>query len=503
MEQEAAQLRVSGTRNNRNDLQARHRPAQQQITRPETMFEPGPLAAGSRLGLAVSGGADSVALLRLAWGMAESRGWRLRVLHVHHGLRAAEADADAQFVEQLAAQLGVPCEVLRADTGTLASEHRLGLEEAGRLVRYSWWKRLLLASELDAVATGHTLDDQAETVLGKVLRGAWTAGLAGIYPQVAARDLPEVTDTPAAGPDGTGWLVRPLLGTRRATLRAWLRDQKQPWREDATNDELRFTRNRIRHTVLPVLSEVNPQAAEHLAQISMLAREEEQYWQHELQRVLPGLLLPGRPVRGGGRANASTSKEKSLGFEVERLRTLPVALQRRVLRATAQQLGVNLSFAETERVTALLKGGSGSTTRREQINAALHIERTARELRFVLAMESPQGTQELVEIEVPGEGVGLGVRVRVHWSGSGPQSGLAVLRAARPADRVKLRHSSGAPKRVKEVLERMGVAPVDRAGWPVVEWRSEIAKSGQVAQIVWMHQAVLDPGDLVVTLIED
>lgn len=471
-------------------------------TDPGLNFDPRSIRAGSRLGIAVSGGADSVALLRLAHGLAASQGWRLRVLHVQHGLRGTEAEADATFVESLAATLGIPCDLIRVDTAAAAAERGLGLEEAGRLARYTWWKRLLLAGELDAVATGHTLDDQAETVLAKLLRGAWTAGLAGIYPQLPAQDLPALDlpplDLPAvagetqAARTAPGVIVRPLLGARRAALRHWLQQQQQEWREDATNAELRFTRNRIRHTVMPALFEVNPHASEHLAQLSVLARDEESYWERETARIMAGLVLPGRPVRGGGRANSSLSSEKSLGMEVERLRAMPVALQRRILRATANELGARLGFDETERLLALVEGSAGSTARREQLTGTLRAERTARELRFVLVADHPT-SESPVEIAIPGEGEGFGVRVRLGWSRAGLQAETALLRAARPADRVKLRHSSGGAKRVNEVLERMGVAAMDRAGWPVVEWGS---------QVVWMRGAALEPSDVLVTLVD-
>ncbi len=207
-----------------------------------------------------SGGADSVALLRSAHMLAPKHGWALRVLHVDHGLRA-ESAKDAAWVEALAGSLHLPCIVYRPELGKLPS----GWEERGRAERYGWAKRLLGSGELDVVATGHTLDDQAETVLGQLLRGAWTRGLGGIHPIVFAADLPG-----SPGPCA-GILVRPLLQARRTELRAYLDSLGQPWREDATNQDPRFTRNRIRHEVM---KELNPQAPEHLAQVAALARED-------------------------------------------------------------------------------------------------------------------------------------------------------------------------------------------------------------------------------------
>ena len=174
--------------------------------------------------------------------------------------------------------------------------------------------------------------------------------------------------------------------------------------------------------------------------------------------------------------------EASFAVEVERLRALPAALGRRLVRAIAAKLGAELAFAETDRAFRLLAGPVGASGRREQLTAELKVERTPRELRFVRsgATASPG---EAVAIAVPGEGSGFGVHLRVTPLSDQPQP-PAALRAAQPADRVQLRYSRGAPKRVKEVLERLGIAPSDRASWPVLAWQGEI---------VWMRGAVLEP----------
>jgi tRNA(Ile)-lysidine synthase len=161
------------------------------------------------------------------------------------------------------------------------------IEEAARRVRYGWFRQLMAAGEVDAVATAHTRDDQAETVLGKFLRGAWTEGLSGIHPVV---EFPE------------GRILRPLLATSRGEVEAFLKSLGQSWREDSSNQHLTFTRNRIRHELLPLLETWNPQMREHLAQMAELARDEEAWWQAELARLAPQLIMPGLPVRGGGRA---------------------------------------------------------------------------------------------------------------------------------------------------------------------------------------------------------
>ena len=440
------------------------------------------LRPGIRLGLAVSGGGDSVALARLAHSLAGRQGWVLKILHVQHGLRGDDSVRDAAFVDELATALHLPCDRHHADVTAWARQHGGGLEEAGRRLRYGWFRQLL-SGELDAIATGHTLDDQAETVLAKLLRGAWTAGLAGIYPVVASKDLPGSDE---ALESSTGVLVRPLLGARREELRSWLTSLGQPWREDATNEDLRFTRNRIRHELLPVLGGFNPRIAEKLIEVSTLAREDEEYWQAEVQRLLPGLLLPGRPVRGGGRASSTLPGERSLAIEVERLRTLPPALVRRLLRATAMQLGSTIGFDETDRVMRLLEGTVGSVARREQLTTELRAERTPRELRLLFSRTVTETPAATVTIPVPGQGEGFGVHIHVTCIDEGAQP-PALLRGVQGQDRVQLRYSAGTPKRVKEVLERLGVSEAGRAGWPLMEWQGEI---------VWLRGAVLEPTPL-------
>ncbi|HZU09287.1 MAG TPA: tRNA lysidine(34) synthetase TilS [Pseudacidobacterium sp.] len=426
----------------------------------------GCLHPGMRLGVAVSGGADSVALLRVLARRRQELGLVLTALHVHHGIRGAEADGDASFAEGLAKDLGV--RFLRNDVNTPERAQKAGesIEEAARNLRYAWFDELLGQGELDAVATAHTLDDQAETVLLKLLRGAWTEGLAGIFP-VLKREK--------------GAIVRPFLETRRSEIQAWLREVGQSWREDSTNQDVVYARNRVRHHLLPILEEYNPQIASHLACLSEIARDEEAYWQAELARILPSLLLPGKPVRGGGRAISTHPEQASVGMEVERLRGVHPAMRRRVLRAAAEQLGACLNFDQTELLLELCEGKAG---RRQVLTAELRAERSPRELRLVRSASAKADAPPEYEFTVPGQVVAeaFGLRLTVSVLAEEFSGSTARLRAYRSGDRVQLRYSSG-PKRVKEVLERMQVPSAERAGWPVLEWEGEI---------VWMKGAEVE-----------
>ena len=336
---------------------------------------------GDRLCAAVSGGADSVALLLTLHAAnntaRESLGVGLSAVHIHHGLRGKEADSDQHFVKTLCARLDIPLHLHQANVPDRIAQTRADgnpetIEEAARNARYEFFTTLLASGHADSVLTAHTLDDQSETVLMKFLRGAWTEGLSAIHPIVTLQK---------------GKILRPFLQTRRAEIEAFLKAANQPWREDSTNTDTAFTRNKIRHELLPQLRAYNPNLDQALANLAELAREEESRWQTELSRILPQLLLPGKPIRGGGRAVSTTPGQSAISIELDRLRTLDPALRRRVLRAAARQLGARLSFDETSRLLALC-GFLPSPTVAARTGAALHLsnglraDRSPRELRI-------------------------------------------------------------------------------------------------------------------------
>ena len=435
--------------------------------------------AGERVTVAVSGGADSVALLV---AMADSRaetGIVLSAIHVHHGLRGAEADGDAEFVAQISKRLDVPLYTKRGDVAALAAARSQGIEEAARALRYQSFQELLTEHKVDTVTTAHTLDDQAETVLMKMLRGAWTEGLGGIAPLVTMKG---------------GCIVRPLLEVTRAEVVAYLEGRGQPWREDSTNQELKFTRNRMRYALLPQLREFQPGIAEQLSHMAALARDEESWWARELARVMPGMVLPGKPVRGGGRTNSTRPGEAGVAIALERLRALHPALQRRVLRAAAGQLGSALSFDQTEAVRALTDVGERVAGKgRVELGAGLTAERTARELRLSRSSErTPSRLPELV-VPVPGVLEAAEYGYRVTTEGRLPSGTTLVLRTPQPGDQVRLPHSRGV-KTVKEVLERRGLSAAQRKVCPVLATGSSILWMSGV-EVEWMPdlQVAVEP----------
>ncbi len=211
-----------------------------------------------RILAAVSGGPDSVCLAHWLSVQARKKDLTVALVHVHHGLRGRAADGDAKFVEQLGAKLGLPVAIVRAPVRALAAKRGLGLEEAGRRERYRVLGERARRGRYTAVATGHQLDDQAETVLLHLLRGTSLEGLGGIPVRRPLRPGVE--------------LIRPLLPLTRAEVRQYLKMHGLDSREDASNADPKFTRNWVRREVLPLLEKRAPGVKERLAAIAAKVR---------------------------------------------------------------------------------------------------------------------------------------------------------------------------------------------------------------------------------------
>ncbi len=279
-------------------------------------------APGQRVGVAVSGGADSVCLLLVLRELAPQLGLVLSLLHLNHQLRGADSDADERYVGELAARFGLELRSARADVLKIASDSGDNLEQAARTVRRAFFLDFLLGGTLDRVALGHTRSDQAETVLFRFLRGAGTVGLAGMRPVTA---------------DG---LVRPLIEIERGEVEQFLKDRGVTWREDASNRDRRFARNRIRHDLLPRLAEENPALAPTLARLATVAADEERYWETEIDRTVEGHFI---------------SRPPTVLFRADWLGSLQPAVARRAIRRAIQIAKGDLRSIGMEHVERILE----------------------------------------------------------------------------------------------------------------------------------------------------
>jgi tRNA(Ile)-lysidine synthase len=260
--------------------------------------------------VAVSGGCDSVGLLRAMKAIAAEGSGRVCAAHLNHQLRP-EADEDERFVVDLCGRLGVICEVDRVAVDRLASQSGDGLEAAARAARYAFLEQT--AGRLGArfVATAHTADDQAETILHRIVRGTGIRGLSGM---ARARTLGHAT------------LLRPLLGVRRAELETYLKAIAQPYRHDQSNAELCFTRNRIRHETMPHLREsYNAEATDALLRLGELAGE--------AQAVIDGL------VEGLYARCVTIESPKTVGIDTRALADQPSYVIRELLMTLWRRQG--------------------------------------------------------------------------------------------------------------------------------------------------------------------
>jgi tRNA(Ile)-lysidine synthase len=449
------------------------------------------LFAGDRVGVGVSGGADSVALLRLLDQLSAQLGIRLAVLHFNHQLRAAESDADESFVAQLAAEHGIEFLVEREDVTAAARAHGWNLEDAARRLRYAFFASLAKAGRVTRVAVAHTADDQAETVLARLVRGTGPAGLAAIYPV-------------------KGHVVRPLLEVRRAALRDYLATLGQPWREDASNLDLTRLRARLRHLVLPVLErELQPSIVEHLGRLAEMARDDEAFWaalvaerMAALTRQKPGrigircldLLAPAGVLTG------STGSEAQRALARRMVRGIVAALPGRAGQLTARHVEQVLHLAEkcpsghraelpgvvVERsfdwvwfepaVLETLPETQARVAQSKQVGSS------TREFSHMVHL-GPRG--EDITVAVPEIGRRFRLKV-IDWSGQARETRFVeaamdgellrsplLLRNWRPGDSLRPL-GRRRPLKLKQFLREGRIAMRDRQGWPVLTSAGEL-----------------------------
>jgi len=438
---------------------------------------------GDRVGVAVSGGADSVALLRLLLEARAELGIVLSVVHFNHKIRGADADADEQFVRELARGFDLEFHCGSGDTPAYARAHKLSLEAAARMLRYTFFWKLSDPDEgvLERVATGHTLDDQAETVLLKFLRGAWTRGLAAIAPATGRgmRMSPDAQLPPQ--------IVRPLMEISHEQLTEYLRRLHQPWREDVTNQDVSFLRNRVRHELLPVLKrDFNPAIDRALSDMAEIARAEEDYWTLETGKMYFKLIGPPREhaeavVRGG-----------PVVIDLKPLEAQPLALRRRVMRQVAGFVGGTMDLRRTNSLVELASG-EGADGKPLSLANGWEAVRSGSELCFRRRCQTEKERREYdLSLAVPGEVEVAGRRLRAAivtgedlahaGEGARPTKVLLVSALAHRGLRVRNWHAGDRywpahtrqPKKVKELLQAHHIPREQKPFWPVVVSGDEI-----------------------------
>jgi tRNA(Ile)-lysidine synthase len=443
------------------------------------------LHAGDRVAVAVSGGGDSVALLRLLQDLAAELGITLLVAHFNHGSRGEESDADEYFVAGLARDANLTFISERADVAAAARSRRWNLEEAARRLRYAFLEGIVAGGRATRVAVAHTADDQAETILGRLIRGTGISGLVGIYPVV-------------------GHIVRPLLEIRRDGLRKFLEERRQIWREDSTNLDTRRLRARLRHQIFPELErEFSGAVVGRLCELARLAGDEEIFWaaleedrfrtlvtetSEELSIAVSNLFAPLELTRAAGALR---------GFD---LRHVSRALTRRLIRRTLAQLRGNrfgFTARHVDQVIHLAAESVGS--RRIELPGNITVEKNFGKLLFRRAIAvapvtegneigAPVPAYEYV-VNLPERGsatitvaeLGRNFRLKlIDWSVLASDTkravqaldadrlcGPLVLRNWRPGDAYRPR-GRGRVQKLKTMFSDARIAVCERACWPVL-----------------------------------
>ena len=420
---------------------------------------------GQNVGVAVSGGADSVCLLHVLLHLAPEWDLRLSVLHLNHGLRGEESCQDEQFVRDLAAGLGLTAIVRAADVSAQPDN----LEQAARNARLDFFRQQISAGTVARIATGHTSNDQAETVLFRFLRGSGGAGLAAIRP---------VT---------TGGIVRPLLDVSRADNERYLREREIPWRDDSSNASRQFARNRIRHELLPQLAaEWNPAIVETLHRTADWALAEEEYWDAEIGRLASQFLV---------------DRDGAVLVRTEVLCQLTLAAARRLVRCALERVKGDLRGVDFGHIAAIVALARAPLGHGRVQAPGVEAERSLDWLRFadsVAARKSPRdyGLAAPVPgvVPVPGTRIALSLEliekaetfalpesvynIDQGWVDWRTLSGALEIRNWRPGDQYQPKGSAGEEK-IKTLFQKARIPRWERRHWPVLTDGS---------QIVWARQ---------------
>lgn len=414
------------------------------------------LPQGSRILVACSGGADSMALLHMLWRLASHYHWQIAAAHYEHGIRGEDSREDARFVVDFCQARQIACFVEHGDVPGAAAGNGHTLEQAARSLRYAFLQRICREQGFDCITTAHHADDQAETVLMRILRGTGVSGLAAMRPKSGA-GIP---------------VVRPLLQVTKEELLAYCQQEHIPYREDATNFEADCTRNRLRLELLPQLRrEYNPEISRALCQLAEVAAETAGFMQGEIDRRFQDATY----VRQG---NPALVQRTAAG--------LHPALQRGLIRKLWERStgsSLDLGYQQTEMVRLLLLQG---TTGSQQELSHRYIARVAYGY-LTIERQSERSEADFSEMEVviPGETCRGDFQLTAQWQTQGRQdttpqelylypenfSGKLVLRTRRPGD---FMHLPSGRKKLKKLLIDDKIPQAERDTLPLLAAGSEI-----------------------------
>lgn len=394
-----------------------------------TDLSPDLLPPGSRVLCALSGGADSMCLLHM---LSQRKDLSLTAAHFNHQLRGPESDEDEAFVRDVCARWGIPLTVDRGDVGALAQREGLSTEEAGRILRYAFLEEAARKEGCDLIATAHNADDNAEAMLLSLIRGTGLAGLSGIPPR-------------------RGNIVRPLLSFTRSEILAYLEEHNIPHREDSSNADEAYARNRLRAQVMPVLRQLNPRASEHILQTARRVRE-----------LDDGLEEEARQLAGQGAVT-----EGRVSIPLKLLHSAPAALAPRIILQLLDMLKVgrkDFGAVHLEAVLALKEGGQlhlpHSVTARRQ-KGSLIMELRADPLPETALLPGEPlafGPYTLTLLDTPqGEGLPLSI----------PQGSALTVGPCPLSARLTLPGAKGS-RTVKRLCLDLHVPPAHREGLPAI-----------------------------------
>ena len=337
----------------------------------ETIRRYSMMKSGEKVLVAVSGGPDSVALLYALWSLRDELGITLHVAHLNHSFRGEASDKDAEYVRELAANIGVPCTVEKIDVPEIQKTLRLSAEEAARLVRYEFLERVATDVHADKIALGHTADDQTETVLLNLLRGTGIDGLSGMPPV-------------------RGKIIRPLIDVRRSEVEEYIKQYDLHPRIDETNLLPTYTRNKVRLELLPLLrNEYNPEIDTAILRLSELAREDSAYINEEAEEALHQSLI--------------SQENGSLTLDPKKMQSLPLAIRRRVIRLAVKAVRGDMSdvgFIHVEELLRLLDVGKDF---KYELPGGTFVQRKRGTLNFL--SDKPRDIPIIYshELKIPGE----------------------------------------------------------------------------------------------------